>query len=104
MMMVMIRTIFEEVWITSVIMLMGEKPSGRINDGVEGEETEKQGREESEPTQKNAVQQINEKAEQRDEEITAETEKDAAMETDRPIEREIEEINTENAEKAIASE
>ena len=92
MMMVMIRTIFEEVWITSVIMLMGEKPSGRINDEVEGEETEEQGREEPEPTQKNAVEQINEKAEQRDEEITAETEKDAAMETDRPIEREIEEL------------
>ena len=54
MMMVMIRTIFEEVWITSVIMLMGEKPSGRIN-GVEGKETEEQDREESEPTQKNAV-------------------------------------------------
>ena len=82
---------------------MGEKPSGRIN-GVEGKETEEQGREESEPTQKNAVEQINEKAEQMDEEITAETEKDAAMETDRPIEREIEETNTENAEKAIASE
>ena len=83
---------------------MGEKPSGRFNDEVEGEETEEQGREESEPTQKNAVEQINEKAEQRDEEITAETEKDAAMETDPPIEREIEEINTENAEKEIASE
>ena len=45
MMMAMIRTIFE-VWITSVIMLMGEKPSGRIN-GVEGKETEEQDREES---------------------------------------------------------